>query len=172
MFEDFENVVEREVRPLMEGYTFAAHIDDLSVDDLGELFAVLQFLESQLKDRKAAVRQKLLDAVKDHGKSTPKGGQQTKTIYGTAIRERRESKMPDENELKLLLAKRNIPLTLAFTKVSEQRMDPSKIHALIERGKLKKEEVESTRSVAYALKFKPNARTTSLLEDTLGAPEE
>ena len=170
MFKDFENVVEDEIRPLMEGYTFTSDLDDLDIDDLGELFALIQFLEAKLKDRKTQVRALLLEAL-ENAPPTAKGGTQHKTLYGTAIREKRESKLPDEESIKILMANKGIPLSLGFSPVKKTVLDISKINDLIERGKLKREEVESARSVSYALKFKPNARTSSLLDDTIGVIE-
>lgn len=168
MFGDFEEMVEGEVRPLIDGYVLTSPTATLDLEAASEVFAVLQFLEGRLKDRKAEIRQLLLSELEQRGKTTSKGGNMLDTNFGTAVRERRDSKLPDENAVKLLLTKKEIPLTLAFSKVTTTTLDPSKLASLVDRGLLTNEDLDATREVSYALKFKANARTLSLLESGVG----
>lgn len=162
----FGDTIDAEVRPLMEGYVLNASIaEDLTAAaDLAEVFAVLQFLEQKIDERKKVIRQRLLYKAEQTGVSTDKGGQFIKTAFGSITREKRISKMPEEADIKILLGQNDVPFEDAFSEQKKMVLDPSKLEQLVMTGKLLKDAVESARRVTYALKFKPTPVVAERME--------
>jgi len=157
VMDKFIEVLKREVGPLMDGVVFDADLNEIKDgEQLAALYAVLQFLESELKERKAAARERLLKVIIDKGEKSRRGGLYIPTKFGLAIREERVSKLPDETLLKKLLAESRLPASAVYTEKREMVLDPSKLLQLVDRGSLTEEGVETTRKKNYALVFKPS----------------
>lgn len=174
MTDTFAETIDEEVRPLMTGYVLNASIvtelDDAA--DLAEVFAVLQFLEQKIDARKKVIRARLLHKAENSGKRTDMGGQYIRTEFGEITRERRVSKMPEEDVIKELLVERGMEFREVFSEQKKMVLDPSKIGALIERGKLPRDAIEKARKVTWALKFRPNRVVAEKMDAMIPGADE
>ena len=170
----FEETIGEEVRPLMEGYVLNASIvDELDhAGDLAEVFAVLQFLETKIKARKEVIRNRLLNKAEATGRETDMGGQRIQTDFGSITRERRVSRMPEEDLIKLAMAERGVSVKDAFSDKVTAVLDVSKLEALIARGRLPPDTITKAQKVTWALKFKPTALIAEKMEEMVPKGED
>ena len=168
----FQKWVNREVRPLMVGRTMRSAVSRMDSEELFETWAILHFLENVISKRKEQLRDRILDQCKRTGSPyTDKKGNfagKCETRHDHEIRaQRRMSALPDELALKNRLERKAIDFDAAFSTVRRVVMDPSKIHNLVENGKLEKADLEKTHKSNWALVVK----TASSLKKHLDALE-
>jgi hypothetical protein len=155
----FQKWVNREVRPLMVGRTMRSAVNRMESEEVFENWAILHFLEAVIAKRKEMLRERILDQCKRTGSPyTDKKGNfagKCENRHDHEIRaQRRMSALPDEQALKHLLERKAIDFDAAFSTVRRVVMDPSKIHSLVETGKLEKTDLEKTHKVNWALLVK------------------
>lgn len=155
----FQKWVNREVRPLMLGRTMRAAVSRMSEEELLENWAIIHFLSDVVEKRRNAIRAHVLENCKTHGSPyTDKTGHfagKVIELYEHEIRaQRRMNALPEEEPMRRLLEKHAIDFDDAFSKVQKVVLDPSKVHSLVERGKLSKDEVEDTHKKSWALSVK------------------
>jgi hypothetical protein len=155
----FQKWVNREVRPLMQGRTMRSSVSRMEDEELLETWAIVHFLSHVLDERKAKIRDRIIDQCKRTGSSyTDKNGVFAGKIenkHDHEIRaQRRTNALPDEKALKKLLEKNAINFDDAFSKVQTVVMDMSKIAALVDVGRLDKDELHKTHKSNWALTVK------------------
>lgn len=165
----FQKWVNREVRPLMLGRTMRSAVPKMNEEELFETWAILNYLSRAIDARKQQLREKILEQCKRSGNPyTDKKGNfagRFETRHENEVRaQRRMSALPDEKSMKLLLEKKAIDFDKAFSKVQRVVLDPSKIHDLVECGKLTKEEVDKTHDTSWALSVKVSPELHKHLE--------
>lgn len=128
-------------------------------------WSVLDMFLDAIEERKELFRQRLLKTCEQDGVPTDKGGQRLWVEDSEVIREKRQNHLPEEADLKILLATKGIPLDQAFTEVKKFQMDASKLDFLQSTGKLTEEEVKERCKVAWALKVKHSDKLARALED-------
>jgi hypothetical protein len=159
----------KEVRPLVGGYALHAPVDAMPVSHVVQAWAVLDFLEKRISDRKSELRLRLLKEAETGGKPTDKGGQRLFVDGSTVLRERRISKTPAEDVVERLLAEGDIEREKAFDTRTVEVLNPSKLHLLVEMGLLDGDELEAAKKISWALKVFPS---TDLQEVLASATEK
>lgn len=165
----FQKWVNREVRPLMRGRTMRSAITRMSEEEIFETWAILHFLSGAIKSRKDTLRDHILEQCKRTGSPyTDNKGRfagKVENRFENMIRaQRRMSAVPDEAQMKKLLEKKAIDFDAAFSKVQRVVLDPSKVHDLVECGKLSKDDVEKTHDTNWALSVKVSPELHKHLE--------
>lgn len=155
----FQRWVASEVLPLIKGRTFRAAVDVMKDDELLEAWAIVSFLEKQIEERKAKLRKRLIDRANLKGSPyEDKQGQPGGVLLesgGHRVRvQRRVSALPNEEVFRRILADAALPAQEAFTPVTKDVLDMSKVAQLISVGKLSADDVESARDVNYSLTVK------------------
>jgi hypothetical protein len=131
-------------------------IKDLEAVDALQAWAFLDFVEKQIKDRKAEVRGVLMESAEEDGRTNQKGSFVLKTGMGKVIREKRQAKAHDEKALLKLLKDKNIPVLEGFDEVKSLKANPSKVEHLVSIGKLSREDADGCKKAAtWALKVEP-----------------
>jgi len=139
-------------------------IEDLEPTSALQAWAFLDFVEKQIKDRKEEVRSMLMESAEEGGSENDKGSYILKTDAGKVIREKRQTKAPDEKVLLALMKGKDIPVLEAFDEVKSLKANPSKVEHLVSIGKLTREEADSCKKAAtWALKVTPSAEVNRML---------
>jgi hypothetical protein len=143
----------QKIQPLAGSAVLHAPVESLSTDDVTTAWAALDLIEDLVKERKEALRARLLQEAVDHGQVTDMGGF-TFTIDGTkVVREKREYQ-PKAEEVVGLLQKHGIAVLEGCDEITTLVVNPSKIEHLISIGKLDREEWDLTKKTTWALKVK------------------
>ncbi len=158
-------LVNTEVRPLTSGEVMHAPVEKLSLGERVEAFAILQWMEKKLEERKAALRERLLADAEQVGKPNEKGGFKISHEGCAVTKEARTSKSPNDGELRALLTEASIGAEQVFDKVMVEQFNPSKLEQLVSLGKLDAEAVKALYKVTYALKVSPSESIELLLEE-------
>lgn len=146
-------------------------VKEMSVEDLTAAFLVLDGL---LKDkgavalRLAEVKTRLKEIVTEKGKVENKEAGHKVLQVGdvTLTNQRRPASMPEEKGLKALIEKtKGLSLKDVVTVIKTVKVDPSKVKALIDLGKLDEKKVEKLRKVTWALVVKATEGSHQLLDD-------
>jgi hypothetical protein len=145
-------VIESAVKPLTQGEVVATPIEKMSPADLVLAFRVLDFIEKQVKTRKAALRDALLGYADTFGVEDKKGSKHAQLDGSKITKEKRISTDPNADGLKTLLTAAQLGLSEAFDEVKTLQVNPSKVAFLVETGKLKDSEVAALHAVTWALK--------------------
>lgn len=135
-------------------------------------WSILDRLEELIKQRKLQYRAHFLAKAEAEGKPTfdkktreDKGGQYLVVDGSEVIREKRESKLPEENAVKLLLAVKSIPIMEVFDEVKTVELNATKLKFMVDTGRLSKKEVNDLKKVDWALKVKPSDVIDECLAD-------
>lgn len=157
---------EEEAQPLLQGLIMHASGDGLDLDGTTELYALIEFLQKKLKNRRETIREAILEYVKQYGKDTDNGGHRLVTKDQHEIsREVRVAKDPDPDALIELLKAKGIDTSKAFDEVTVLELNPSKLDYLLKVGALEKEDVDKLRKKSEALKVKPSSDMKKRLEE-------
>ena len=144
---------------MMRGRTMRASIARMSEEELFENWAIVHFMTRVLEERQKALRDHILENCKQYGSPyTDKQGRFSGKVaekFDHEIRaQRRMGSLPEDEPIRRLLEKKAIDFNDAFSEVKKVVLDPSKIHALVERGKLTQDEVDDTHKKSWALQVK------------------
>lgn len=151
----------------------AFHADPLFRDDPTEVetptavaaWAMLDTLGELIEKRKASYRLELLTRSERDGVPTDKGGNRLWCDDSEVLREKRQNKLPEESDFRLLLLTKGISFTEAFDEVKTLKMNPSKIDYLIQTGRITQAEVDEYRKTTYAMKVKQSELLEKVLDD-------
>lgn len=154
-----------EIEALTTGQVFHAPVEKLSYPERVQALEAVKFVINKVTERKEALRVRVLDDTETVGKPADKGNFRADVDGTVVIRERRVEKVPKPEKLALLLEKSGLPLNAVFDEVVVQQLNPSKLEDLIEKGKLKREDVDELRDVTFALKVTPGGELASLLQE-------
>lgn len=160
-----DSLVSTECRPLTGGEALHTPIPEMTTAEAATAWTMLDFIEDRVKARKEALRERLLEEVKNNGSQTDKGGSRL-MVEGVAqiIREARVAKVPSEEDLRTLLHAKAIDPSEAFTQKVTEAIDPSKLAALVATGKLKEEEIKVLLKTVWAMKVHPAEALNALLK--------
>lgn len=153
----------KEVRPLVSGYALHAPVKEMPITHVVQAWAVLDFLEKRVKDRKAELRLRLLDEAEDNGKPTDKGGQRLFIDGSTVLREKRVSKTPAEDVVDRLLEEGSLEREAAYDERTVEVLNPSKLRLLVESGAMDEDELEEAKKISWALKVFPSTELQEVL---------
>ena len=128
-------------------------------------WAMLDTMIEVMEMRKAKYRVELLTRSERDGVPTDKGGNRLWIDDSEVIREKRQDKLPNENDFRILLATKGIAFTEAFDEVKSLQLNPSKVDYLIQTGRISQDEVDELRKTAYALKVKRSELLEKVLDD-------
>lgn len=143
---------------------FKDSIDSFSDQQAATAWAMIDLLEKVIEDRKKDLREALLARVEKAGRTKENGSFEAEMGGVTIIKEKRQAKLPDEDTLRECLKEANLEYEDAFSAQMKWVMDPSKVDFLIQGGKISAEKIESSKTVTYALKVKPDKTTKAQLD--------
>ncbi len=158
-------LVESEVRPLSGGEVMHAEIEALSVEQRIEAYAVIQWMEKRLAERKKILNTRMKTDVESVGLLTEKGHRRFEHHGSVCTVEKRVAKIPDENELNMLVAMKSLDEKQVYDQQILKVANPSKINALVAVGKLTQEEADKLYKVTYALTVDPSEEITRVLTE-------
>lgn len=153
---------------------FVEAVKALTLSEAVEAYLVSYATEEVGKNRRDAIRLRLLDAAIADGVPNDKGGHRLDVEGHTVVRERRVASSPDEKKLFALLEKSGLKVEDAFDKVTVLQPNPSKLSALVDNGVLAEEDVKALYRESIACFVSPNGEMEELLENALpvGAVEK
>jgi hypothetical protein len=131
-----------EVKPMTTGHIFKQKPDAMSVIEQVQAHVILKGLEGAMEARLKELRAPLMGLVEMKGalKKMKDGKETANKVYmvegSQVVVEHRKGKMPDSEELKKLLAAKNIKSEECFDTVKHVELNASKLNFLIETGKL------------------------------------
>ena len=146
--------VDEQLSPFMSGEVMNANIKKLDRDDLGSTYTVLDSAEKEIKLRKGKVRDRIIYVLKKYGTLNERGNHVLETATCVLTRQSRKNKMPDAEKVRTVLVKNGIEPSAVFTVVQKTELDPSKIQALIETGRITAKEIDDCRNVSDAVSIK------------------
>lgn len=161
---DKKKWVSREAKPLASGLAFHGNVEDMSTEECVAAYSILYFFHKKCEDRIKQLRDHLIAEAETRGEPTEKGGNLLHVDGAEVIRQKRVATLPDQNGIQNLLEARQLPLVNAFDLVQSWVMNPSKLESLINTGHLKRDEVESLKTVTWALQVKPATDLKCMLE--------
>lgn len=156
--------MEAEIRPFLSGMLMRKNPLDLDEDDLVAAYGVLHSMEAMIKKRKEALREHVVALVQEDGSPTEQGGWTGRFEGGKVVYEKRTSALPDEAELVKFFKEKGLDTDLIYSEVRTKVLDPSKIAALVENGKIKQKVVDDAKKVSFALSVKPSTELEILIE--------
>lgn len=168
-YESLAEWIETEVQPLLLGEAMTCELDDLEVDQLVEIWVLIDQCLKALDERKKAVRERLLKEAEEHGTLNDRGGQKLRVGGAaegtTVVREKRVASEPDEKGLRSLLEETGIKFAEAYSKVTKTVVDQSKVQNLVNLGKLKENDIDALKKVTWALRVYPAEELVDLLDE-------
>lgn len=144
---------------------FQAPPESFSDEEAANAWAAIDLMEKAVKERKAALRESLLERVKDGGTENKNGSLECDLSGVKVIREKRQGKLPDAKVVEEALKEAGLEYEDGFTGEMKWVMDPSKVEFLVKGGKIDAAKVEASKPVTYALKVKPDKEMKSQLEE-------
>jgi hypothetical protein len=161
-----------EVRPFVRGDILHTPVARLPVEAAVKAFAIIKHIGEILEKRRKELRAHLLEekSILKHAEAVGKGGSTKTMVEGNKVnRKRTEKKLANVKALKELLKKKSIPESEVFdtvTKtVTETVVNPSKLEALVETGRLSKEDVQGCHTIQWTFTVNPSAEVKDLLEE-------
>ena len=161
-----------EVRPLVRGDIFHMPPDQLPVEASVKAFAIIKYIVEKLEERRKELRAHLLEntSILKHAEAVGKGGSTKTMVEGNKVnRKRTEKHLANIKKLKEILEKKNIPEQEVFDTVTrtitETVVNPSKIDALVQTGRLTEAEVKACNVVTWTFTVNPSAEVKDLLEE-------
>ena len=159
-------ILTTEVVPFTKGAAMGTALADLSVVEQVRAYKAVDFVEKQIKPRKAALREELLAYVNSHGEAMPKSNNSQAMVEGFRLtKELRRGSTPNAEKLRGLLEKHEIDIDEAFDTVKVLQPSPSKIKYLVDSGKITAEEAESLHDITEALKVTEPKEVKGLLAE-------
>jgi len=116
-----------------------------------EAYAYLDILEKACAAAKKDLYADIEQVVDRTGDILENGHKEVRIGDITMTRQKRVSKEPDTDQVRIMLADKDIPLEKAFDEVKSWVYNPSKVSSLVQRGFLDEGKIEETRSVKFAL---------------------
>lgn len=161
-----------EVRPLVRGDILHTPPDRLNVEEAVKAFALVKHIGEKVEDRRKELRAHLLveGSILEHAEKVGKGGSTKTMVEGNKVtRKRTEKKLANVKGLKALLKEKGISEDAAFTSTTETFtktvVDPSKVEALVQTGRLTAKEVEGCHVIQWTLQVNPSAAIKDILEE-------
>lgn len=144
-------------------------IESLTADELMLAYAAVQLRQKKLDEFRDVLNAKLKDVVRTVGVPTESGHMRFDHEGTAATVEHRVAKVPEEKGLKTLLLKAGLSESEVYDEVKVKQLNPSKLNALIELGKLKAVDVELLKKVTYALTVEPSPALAAKLAEVFEA---
>ena len=161
-----------EVRPLVRGDILHAPVDGLPVEAAVEAFAIVKHVGKKLEERQKELRAHLIDNKEVLKTAVPVGeGGSTKTMVSgnNVTRKRTEKKLANVKKLREILQAKSIPESEVFTTTTETItttvVDPSKLDALVQTGRLTEDDMKACHVIQWALTVQASAKVKDLLEE-------
>lgn len=167
-----KHLIESEAKALLTGTALALDVWDATTPEIVEAWQVLDAVKDQIEAKLKLLRDRLMEEAEQTGVKTEKAGYELDVDDATVIKEKREAKLPEEEKLKELLAKKKLKVSEGFTEKTTWVIDPSKLKSLVMVGKLKQKEIDDLCKVSWALKVKPAPYLDALLAGFLPPPDE
>lgn len=165
------SLVESELKPMSSGEVLHADIEKMSFVERNITYSLVQWMQDRLEKRRELLRLRLLEDVAQVGTANEKGSKEFTHTHGTIRAEKRVAKLPEDAKFKTLLAVAGIPESSVYDEVKTKVLNPSKVQALIEVGKLKESDVDALKKVSYALFVEPAEEVDLMLEEAFNAFE-
>lgn len=155
--DDFFNAASltRNTMNFLHGPEMKTPITQLNIEHVAAAFHAIAKVEKAVKDRREELRLKLLDYAERNGTVTDKGGYEIEIAGLQVLRETRRDSTPSIDGLKELLKEANLPVSSAFDVIKVEQLNPTKLAALVEAGKLDEDKVEGLHKLTAALRVKP-----------------
>lgn len=157
--------IEQIQNPLLSNLAFHVNPESLPSPLQTVAWCILDLLEKVAKERKEVFRECLMERAVEEGALTEKGGYTLEIEHTEVRREKRVSKLPEDEPLRELLAKSGIPYTEVFDEVKTLQINPSKLDFLVKTGRLSQTDVEACHPVTYALCVKPSEEIKRLQDE-------
>jgi len=157
-------LVESEVKPMSSGEVMHLPIEALSTGEKLTTYSLARWMKDRLEKRMELLRLSLLDDSSKIGAETENGGRKFELNGSTVRVDKKIAKLPDEEKFKTLLAVNGIEESAVYDKVTTTVLNPSKIQALIETGKLDGPAVDALKKVSFALTVGASGEIESLTE--------
>lgn len=165
-------IMEKYLKPLMESSLIVGDFKTAPTEPLIHVWAILKFANERIDATLKEIRAELLDRAETRGRMTDKGGYRIGVEGNEIIKERRESPLPNEKDMKELLGEHNIDINKAFSTVKKMKLDASKIQMLVDLGHLRAAEVNALKKITWALRVKESEELSEAIESALGDLQE
>jgi hypothetical protein len=151
--ETLQIAIADDIKPTLGARVLRASPEQLSLVEQVQSHVLLKKLEAAIGGRIKVLRDALMTVGEAKG-SREEGSTTDKLVVdgSTIAVEHRKSKTPNEEQLKTLLAAREIDIMTVFDEVKTIQFNPSKLDYLISIGKIKAEEIDAMCNVTPALR--------------------
>lgn len=168
---NLKRLVESEAKALLTGKALAVDVWDASVSDILDAWQVLNAVKDAAESKLKLLRDRLMEEAEQTGVNTGLKGYELLVDETRVFKEKREAKLPDDEGLKALLAKKKLKVSEGFSEKTEWVIDPSKLSSLVMVGKLKQADIDALCKVSWALKVRSAPYFGALLAGFLPPPE-
>jgi len=127
---------------------------NLTDKEAADAWAFVDAIETAAKERKAVLREALLERAADHGEAYGDGHAKIEMDGVKVFREKRVANLPDPKLVEALLKEAGLEYDDAFTPKRDWALDPSKVEFLAKCGKLPADKLDESKKVSYALKIR------------------
>lgn len=161
---------ESEIRPLAGGSVLHTPVDEFTVPEVVEAYAVVKFLEDKVGERRKALRERILrdDVILKNAKPSKTGGGSTKIGGHKVTRKKATSYYANVDKIRQVLMDKGMTEDEVFddkiiTSVVKV-VNVSKMERLVSLGKLSAEEVEAFHKVTWTVIVDPSDDLEQILE--------
>lgn len=165
-------IMDAYLKPFMESTLISGDFKTAPTEPLLHVWSILKFTNDRIDKTLKEVRAELLERAATRGRPTDRGGHRIGVDGSEIIREKRVNALPDVEPMKTLLGEHNIDVNKAFSKVTQMKLDSSKVQMLIDQGFLKKKDVEALRKVTWALRIRESDELMEAIESSIGDLQE